>query len=96
MLRGLLAPLHDEETAAAVGAERALLGALGGGCQVPLGAYAVVNGSVLELAAVVVSPDGGRAVRARKSGDPHHAEEVGRTTAAQLLAGGAREIMDPL
>ena len=96
VLRGLLAPLHDEETAAAVGAERALLGALGGGCQVPLGAYAVVNGSVLELAAVVVSPDGGRAVRARKSGDPHHAEEVGRTTAAQLLAGGAREIMDPL
>ncbi len=93
-VRRLLAPLHDEETAIAVGAERALLGALGGGCRVPLGAHAVVREGVLELAAAVVSPGGGRAVKARESGDPNHAEALGRQTAQRLIAEGAREIMD--
>ena len=95
-VRGLLAPLHDEKTATAVGAERALLDALGGGCQVPLGAHAVVSGSVLKLAAVVVSPDGGRAVKARETGDADQAEALGRQAAEHLLAAGAREIMDAL
>ena len=95
-VRGLLAPLHDENTATAVAAERALLAALGGGCQVPLGAHAVVSGSVLKLAAVVVSPDGGRAVKARETGDADQAEALGRQAAEHLLAAGAREIMDAL
>ena len=93
-VRGLLGPLHDEETATEVAAERALLDALGGGCQVPLGAHAVVNNGSLELAAVVVSPDGRRAIKARQTDTPDQAETLGRKTAQELLAEGAREIMD--
>lgn len=95
-VRGLLAPLHDVKTATAVGAERALLGALGGGCQVPLGAHAVVDGAALELRAVVVSPDGGRTVKARETGAADQAEALGRQAAEHLLAEGARDIMDAL
>ena len=95
-VRGLLAPLHDKETATAVAAERALLDELGGGCQVPLGAHAVVTNGALDLAAVVVSPDGRQTAKARQMGTVDHAESLGRKVAAQLLAGGAREIMAAL
>ena len=95
-VRGLLAPLHDKETATAVAAERALLDELGGGCQVPLGAHAVVTNGALDLAAVVVSPDGRQTANARQMGTVDHAESLGRKVAAQLLAGGAREIMAAL
>ena len=95
-VRGLLAPLHDKETATAVAAERALLDELGGGCQVPLGAHAVVTNGALDLAAVVVSPDGRQTAKARQMGTVDHAEGLGRKVAAQLLAGGAREIMAAL
>ena len=93
-VRGLLAPLHDKETATAVAAERALLDALGGGCQVPLGANAVVTGETMNLTAVVVSPDGKRVVKAGQTGAPNQPAELGQQTAQQLLAEGAREIMD--
>ncbi|HJT87160.1 MAG TPA: hydroxymethylbilane synthase, partial [Bryobacteraceae bacterium] len=55
--RDAVAPLDDRDTRAAVTAERGVLAALGGGCQVPIGAYARVSGGRLEIRAVVVSPD---------------------------------------
>ncbi|MEN6603938.1 MAG: hydroxymethylbilane synthase, partial [Bryobacteraceae bacterium] len=50
--------LDDAVTRAAVTAERALLGALGGGCQVPIGCHATVDADALKLTAIVASPDG--------------------------------------
>jgi hydroxymethylbilane synthase len=88
----LLASLDDPDTRAAVTAERALLGALGGGCQVPMGAFAEMRGGELSMQAVVVSPDGLRVVRYGGGGrDP---VELGNRAGDYLLAHGAREILN--
>ena len=62
------AALDHADTRAAVTAERALLAALGGGCQVPIGAYAIVAGGLLNIVAVVASPDGAELVRGHSEG----------------------------
>ncbi len=81
--------LDDAETRRCVSAERALLGAMGGGCQVPLGAYAsLVEGGRLRLQAVVVSPDGGTLVRdeaCEVCHTPGAAAEIGAGVAGRLL-----------
>jgi len=75
-----------------VTAERATLRALGGGCQVPMGAHAVLASAELHLAAVCISPDGSLVIRADAKGtDP---ESLGAALGARLLAGGARLILD--
>jgi hydroxymethylbilane synthase len=74
-------------------AERALLAALQGGCQVPVGALATLAGEQLTLAAEVVALDGGRFVSGRKSGPATRPEELGRALAEELVAGGAAEIL---
>lgn len=88
------AAITDPTTAAALGAERALVEALGGECQTPLGALASpLDDSTLELVAIVVAPDGSRAVRAADRGPSDNAGELGRRVAGQLLASGAGEIL---
>jgi hydroxymethylbilane synthase len=91
--RQLLARLDHPPTAAAVRAERALLRALGGGCQVPIGAAAHAGGDVLTVRAAVLRPDGGRRVEAETTGAPAEAERLGQRLAEELLARGAREIL---
>ena len=83
--------LDHAGTRAAVTAERALLGVLEGGCQVPIGAYAQLEGSSIHLRAIVASPDGQRVVRDSLCGEEPIAlgQELGR----RLLAAGAREIL---
>src|ERR1700736_5984952 len=68
----LLAPLDDAETRTAIIAERALLAALEGGCQVPLGAWARIERGELVLEACVCSVDGGRYIKERASGPAEH------------------------
>jgi hydroxymethylbilane synthase len=92
--RRLLTPLNHRDTQAAVGAERALLAALGGGCQVPLGGYAVVRDDRLTLSAVAVSPDGKRLVRALVEGPRQDPQALGHSAAAKLLQQGAQSIID--
>ncbi|HUA84783.1 MAG TPA: hydroxymethylbilane synthase [Bryobacteraceae bacterium] len=75
----------------AVTAERALLRTLGGGCQVPVGGHATVEGSAIHLRAIVASPDGERIVRGEKSGDDP--ESTGVELARELLRGGAEKIL---
>ena len=58
--RKALRGIHDATAAAALDAERTVVAALGGGCQPPLGALATVNGTDMEVQAVVCSPDGAR------------------------------------
>ena len=90
----LLSPLNDSETRIAVTAERALLAALGGGCQVPLGAHAILDRERLSLLGVVVSEDGRQTVRAAVSGAPDAPEALGQAAAARLLERGARDLID--
>ena len=86
--------LNHAPTQWAVTAERALLAALGGGCQVPIGAYATVAGDRLSLQAVVVSPDGVQLVRDRSEGPAADAERIGRELGEALLAAGADSILE--
>jgi hydroxymethylbilane synthase len=86
--------IDDPAASAAMNAERALVAALGGGCQTPIGALAsLVNGIDLDLVATVVSLDGSRAVRGRAQGPRHEAAAIGGRVGAQLLADGADEIL---
>jgi len=86
--------LECRETRAAVTAERALMQRLGGGCHVPLGCLGQVEDGCLTLDAGVFSLDGTAAVRKCLSGDPDEAESIGIRLAEQMLAEGAREILD--
>jgi hydroxymethylbilane synthase len=86
--------LNHAPSRAAVTAERAILGSLGGGCQVPIGAYASVDGYRLRVTGVVASPDGSEVVRADAEGPASEAGRIGRELGATLLGRGARRILD--
>jgi len=86
--------IDDRESHAALDAERAVVEALGGGCQTPIGALAsTISFDELELAAVVVSLDGRRAVSSMGHGKPADAAAIGASVGAQLLTDGAGEIL---
>jgi hydroxymethylbilane synthase len=90
---GMLRALNDEATHQAALAERALLRGLGGGCQVPIGAAAVVRAGRLRLRGVVLPPDGSRRVADEAEGPAADAEAIGRRLAEALLARGALEVL---
>lgn len=94
-LRRLLAAVDDHATRQAVRAERAVLAALGGGCQVPLGAHATVtaDGETLRLVAVVASVDGTRLIRALAEGPISQPARLGRHVASELRRNGAAAIL---
>jgi hydroxymethylbilane synthase len=89
----LLAPLTDDATARCVAAERAFSRSLSGSCNVPLGAYAELEGGRLRLRGFVGEPDGSRLVRGEQVGPADDAEALGATLAEQLKAQGAAEIL---
>jgi hydroxymethylbilane synthase len=87
--------ITDPAAAAALAAERALVEALGGGCQTPIGALATPAGDAgLDLLAVVVALDGSRAIRGSAHGVRHDARGLGRRVGEQLIAAGADEILE--
>jgi hydroxymethylbilane synthase len=90
---GFLAALDDAPSRQAVLAERALLRALGGGCLVPIGAAAAVEGDSLTLRGAVLSPDGRQRVAGQTAGPVAEAEALGRRLADELLAQGARDLL---
>ena len=85
--------INDADAAAALAAERAVVTRLGGGCQMPIGAYAEYTNGTLTLTGVVIALDGARAVRAEAAGPAGAAEALGETLAERLLAEGAGEIL---
>jgi hydroxymethylbilane synthase len=87
-------PLDDAATRAAVTAERGVLAALGGGCQVPIGAHATVDGDAVRVIAIVAAPDGSELVSAATQGPAVDAEALGRALGAELLGRGARAILE--
>ena len=90
----IIKTLHHDETYKAVIAERSLLRALEGGCQVPIGAFAEVKSSGLYLDAVVGSLDGSVTCRKKMRGSKNEPEKLGKTLAKDLLKAGAKEILE--
>jgi len=88
--------LNDEASSQAVVCERAALAALGGGCQLPIGAFAECRGESLHIMAVVVSPDGSQHLRASAEGPREQPAELGRRVAADLLSRGAGTILSEI
>jgi hydroxymethylbilane synthase len=85
----LVAILDHAPTRAAVEAERAVLHRLQGGCRLPVGALAVLDGATLRVDAAVVAPDGSGAVRGTRTGHSSQAADLGRELADELLRRGA-------
>lgn len=89
----LVRPLDHAPTAAATRAERGFLGALEGGCQVPIAALAHTQGDSVHLDGLVAGIDGEIVLRDSASGPAAEAAEVGRALAAALLARGADAVL---
>jgi hydroxymethylbilane synthase len=92
-INDLIAPLNHAATATRVLAERAMNNRLEGGCQVPIGGYAELDGGTLLLRGLVGRPDGSEMVRGEIAGRAEEAEFLGTTLADDLLSRGAREIL---
>lgn len=95
-VRALLAPLNHADTADRVRCERAMNLTLQGGCQVPIGSYALLEDDHIWLRALVGEPDGSQIVRGEIRGPRTQAEQLGITLAEQLLSQGAKEILERL
>lgn len=89
----LIAPLAHKETTIRLTAERALNKRLEGGCQVPIGGYAELDGEHLSMRAFVGSPDGKKLIEGSVTGPADQAEQLGIQLADDLLAKGAKEIL---
>jgi hydroxymethylbilane synthase len=90
----LLAALEDRESRSAVTAERAALAGLGGGCQVPIGAWGRIENGKLLLDVAVLSPDGAQRLWEKDSGTVEEAEALGRRIAKKLRDGGAASLLE--
>jgi hydroxymethylbilane synthase len=92
--RQAVARVNNEDASHALEAERALVVALGGGCQMPIGAIAMPVGEAeLEMHAVVASLDGALIIRYKETGTRAGAAALGRKVAAELLNRGAADIL---
>ena len=90
--RDLLAFLDDPDARASTTCERALLNSLGGGCQVPIGAFCEMRNDKLHLESIVADPDGSEILRDSRDGiDP---EKLGSEAGAALLARGGHKILE--
>jgi hydroxymethylbilane synthase len=86
--------LHHQPTAVTVAAERAFLLTLEGGCQVPIGAFATLEGETVSLTGLVAEVDGSRILTDTKSDTAANAAALGTTLAQQLLDQGGKAILD--
>ena len=90
-----LAALEHAETRSAVTAERSALAGLGGGCQVPIGAWGRVESGQLVLDVVVLTPDGTQQIHEQESGLSADAEALGQRVARKLRERGATALLEP-
>ena len=86
--------LNDPAARAATTCERALLNRLGGGCQVPIGAFAEMRNGKLHLEAIVADPDGSKVLRESRDGNLNDPEALGRAVGETLLGCGGAEILE--
>ncbi|MDG6985353.1 MAG: hydroxymethylbilane synthase [Nitrososphaerota archaeon] len=92
----LLRKIDDASTRLASECERAFSADLGGDCDLPLGAFAAVDGERLDAIGVLAYPDGTRVVKASSTGDSKDAKQVGRELAAKVIRSGGGEILERL
>jgi hydroxymethylbilane synthase len=90
----ILRTVSDENSFAEAQAERAFMNEVGGGCKIPLGAYAQVEEKKIRILGSIISPDGVKRVNVREDGTMNNSESVGRNAAKKLLNMGAKEIVD--
>jgi hydroxymethylbilane synthase len=90
----VLTALEDSETRCAVTAERSALAGLGGGCQVPIGAWGRIENGNLVLDVAVLSPDGAQRMWEQDSGAREQAEAIGKRIAKKLRDGGAAALLE--
>jgi hydroxymethylbilane synthase len=90
---GMLRALDDPATRACVDAERSFVRALGGGCRVPIAAYASMADETLVLDGAVVAPDGSAQVRAQETGSARDPAGLGSRLADRLVARGALDLL---
>ena len=94
LLTEMVSQLDDAESRTCVDAERAFLRALGGGCRVPIAAYASCEHGVLKLEGAVIAPDGHQQVRGAIEGPVTEPVSLGERLAQQLTQQGARELLE--
>ncbi len=85
--------INDPAARAATTCERALLNSMGGGCQVPIGAFAEIKSGKLHLDAIVADPDGSKLLRESRDGQFDNPEKLGNEVGAILLRRGGDEIL---
>ena len=95
-LAELLSVLDDADTHACVVAERALSRALGGSCQLPLGAFATLEDDLLQLQGLLAHPDGSLILRGQASGPRQYADALGRVVAKTLRDQGADALIEDI
>jgi hydroxymethylbilane synthase len=95
-VRKLIEPLEHGPTRLRIQAERAFNATLAGGCQAPVAGFSVLDDDLLELRGLVGWPDGSEIVRGQISGPTQDAETLGQELAEELLARGARPILNAL
>lgn len=88
--------VNDAQTASCVAAERALLKSLEGGCQIPIGAYAQLEGDTVVLQGLVGSLDGKTIIRDEISGPAAQSEQLGRQLAQRLSEQGGQAILEEI
>ncbi len=86
--------LDHEETHLQLDTERAFLKVLGGGCQVPIGAHAVLNEEEITFKALVSNLDGKTILRSQSTGSKWEAEKIGYNVGQDLLKQGADKILE--
>jgi hydroxymethylbilane synthase len=92
-IKDALSRISDADATTALLAERALVQALGGGCQMPLGALATADGPALDVLGLVASLDGRTVIRATVRGSRGGPAVAGEKLARKLLAQGAAEVL---
>jgi hydroxymethylbilane synthase len=95
-LAALLAPLDHPATHRCVSAERALARAMGGSCQLPLGAFATLHDDLLQLNGLLAHPDGSTMLRAQASAPEQYADALGRAVAKKLREQGADSLIEAI
>ena len=95
-VNSLIEPLNHVDTRQRTDAERAMNATLAGGCQAPVAGYSVLNDGIIELRGLVGRPDGSDVIRGDVRGSTAHAAALGKQLADDLLARGARLILDEL
>lgn len=95
-VKAMMAALHHPATWLASGAERAFLKRIGGGCQLPVAAYGIIDHHILKLRALIGSPDGRFIIRDEVTGPPEEFAALGAMLADKILVQGGQAILNEI